>query len=59
MKDERESDSKPLTRIMVLGATFFMVALCPAVDMALAVFGSGIVIYLLLWRLYPYEKKKK
>ena len=50
MRDERESDKKTLSRILVLCATFFMVALCPAVDMALVVFGSGIAIYLWLWR---------
>lgn len=59
MKDERESDNKSLTRIMVLGVTFFMIGLCPNVDMALTVFTSGIAIYSLLWRFYPYEKKKK
>lgn len=49
MRDERERDKKSLTRILVLCATFFMVALCPAVDMDLIVFASGIAIYSLLW----------
>lgn len=59
MLDKRESDNKSLTRIMVLGVTFFMVGLCPNVDMALTVFASGMTIYSLLWKFYPYEKKKK
>ena len=59
MGDERESDSKSLTRILVLGATFFMVALCPNADAAFAVFASGIAVYSLLWGIWILEKKKK
>jgi hypothetical protein len=38
-----------ITRILVLGATFFAVGLCPVLDLALAVFGLGIAVYSFLW----------
>ncbi len=59
MKDERESDKHPLTRILVLGATFFMVGLCSAAEMALAVFALGTAVYSLLWWHDIHENKKK
>jgi hypothetical protein len=59
MGNERESDKKSLTRILVLGATFFVVALCPNVDAALAVFAAGIAVYSFSWGLQLYGKRKK
>jgi hypothetical protein len=50
MKDKRESDKHSLLRILVLGATFFMVGLCPRAEMAIAVFAAGMAVYSLSWR---------
>jgi hypothetical protein len=38
-----------MSRIAVLGAMFFLVALSPRTDMALVVFASGISLYSALW----------
>jgi hypothetical protein len=47
-------------RILVLGATFFMVGLCPRLDMALAVSILGIAVFsfLWIWEVWPHEKKR-
>ena len=47
-----------LYRILVLGATFFIVGLCPVLDLAVAVFGAGIAVYLCLWGYESYAQKK-
>jgi hypothetical protein len=49
----------PLYRILVLAGTFFMVALCPRLSMALAVFILGMAFYSLSWGITLYGKKKK
>lgn len=59
MKDERERDKHSLTRILVLGATFFMVGLCPVVDPALAIFTAGTAVYSFLWWYESYENHKE
>ena len=46
-------------RILVLGATFFMVGLCPRLDMALAVSILGIAVYLFLWLWELCSQKKR
>ena len=49
----------PLYRILVLGATFFVVGLCPILDLALAVFGLGIAVYSFLWLWESRGRKKR
>ncbi len=49
----------PIYRILVLGGTFFMVGLCPRVDMALAVFILGIAVYSFLWLWQLCSRKKR
>lgn len=45
-------------RIFVLGATFFLVALCPNIHAAAAVFILGVIVYSALWA-YEILKRRK
>jgi hypothetical protein len=44
-----EPGCRSLARILVLGVMFYLVALCPNVAMAFAVFTSGTGVYSFLW----------
>jgi hypothetical protein len=57
--DGNENDSASVTRIFALGATFFMVALCPNAAMALTVFATGMAVYSFLWRHGTHHENKK
>ena len=46
-------------RIIILCMTFFLVALSPRVNMALAVFASGVSLYSALWAYDIFIGKEK
>jgi predicted tellurium resistance membrane protein TerC len=57
--DDNGNDGASVTRIMILGVTFFMVSLCPNAAMTFAVFVSGMAVYSFLWWNEVFHENKK